>query len=82
VLILTGGICLLLGLVCALCAVRYDARIMGEARQGVAVLGPEEGSSEWVQKQQQRRWADRLFYGGLSLTAIGVILQTLVSLLP
>jgi hypothetical protein len=66
-LILSGGICLGLGLICAWVAVRVDAKVMGEARLGVAPLGPDEGSREWAQRQRQRRWADRLFYGGLLL---------------
>ncbi|MBI4635825.1 MAG: hypothetical protein HY727_05695 [Candidatus Rokubacteria bacterium] len=75
-LMLAGGACLLIGLWMAFLAARYESRILGEARLGFAVLGPDENNAEWREKKAQRRWADRFFYAGLVLTSFGVILQT------
>jgi len=47
---------------------------------GVIVFGPTEGSPEWKRTEALLAWADRSFYAGLALTALGIILQTWASL--
>ncbi len=80
-LVLAGGFFLLVGLTTALLSGRYASRVMGRAGLGVAIFAPAEGSAEWHEKERLRRRADCLFYVGLVLTAIGVVLQTLGGIL-
>ena len=81
--ILVGGGCLALGLASAFLASRYDVKAFTpEARMGLITLASEEGTSERMQRERMRRRADRLFWAGLVLTLLGVVLQTLGSLLP
>jgi hypothetical protein len=80
-LIVSGGGALLIGLMMAFIAARVGNRVMGRAGLGVAVFAPEEDSAEWLAKVRQRRIADGCFYAGLVLTAVGVILQTIGSVL-
>ncbi len=80
-LVLIGGVLLLVGLATAFISSRYSSRIMGEARKGVAVLAPEKDSPKWKQKERLLSWADFWFWVGLWVTAIGVVLQTLGSIL-
>lgn len=77
-----GALFLLAGLAIAFLSSRYAARVMGEARKGVAVLAPEKGSPEWEEKNRLTARADFWFYVGLVLTGIGVVLQTLGAFLP
>jgi len=81
-LVLIGGVLLLVGLATAFISSRYSSRVMGEARKGVAVLAPEKDSLKWKQKERLLSWADFWFWVGLWVTAIGVVLQTLGSILP
>ena len=81
-LVLTGGVVLLVGLVCSLGSTYYQVKAMGGARRGVAVLAPEANSPEMLQKERQVTRSDCLFYVGLGLTAAGVILQTAGAMLP
>jgi hypothetical protein len=55
---------------------------MGSAALGVAVWAPRKDSPEMQEKERLHRWADRWFYVGLVLTALGIALQTLGSVLP
>jgi hypothetical protein len=77
VLTVSGGVLLLIGPLMAFIAARFGNRVMGRAGLGVDVLAPDEDSNEWLAKEGRRRWADRGFYLGLVLTALGVILQIL-----
>jgi len=81
--ILAGGVCLALGLAMAFLASRYDVQAFTtKGRLGVFTLGPEEGGSEWTRREHMRQRADRYFWVGLVMTLLGVVLQTLGSLLP
>ena len=81
-LVLIGGVLLLVGLMTAFISSRYSSRVMGEARKGMAVLAPEKDSPKWKQKERLLSRADFWFWVGLWVTAIGVVLQTLGSILP
>lgn len=81
-LTVAGGVLLLAGLLTALISTHLASRVMGKAGLGVAVIGPEEGSNEWTQKERLRARADCWFWVGIALTACGVVLQTLGSVLP
>ncbi len=81
-LILIGGALLLLGLLCSLWSIRYQAKAMGEIRKGQLAFGPEKGSPEMQEKERQVARSDCFFYLGLGLTAVGVILQTWGAMLP
>ena len=81
-LVLIGGVVLLVGLLMALISAHFGDRVMGQAGLGVAVWAPEKGSAEWLAKERQRMIADGAFYIGLALTAFGVALQTVGSILP
>jgi len=81
-LVLVGGGCLALGLGLAFWSSRQDVKAFGEhARYGQTTLAEDEGSSVLTQRQTARRRAERAFVGGLTLTLLGVVLQTLGSLL-
>jgi hypothetical protein len=54
---------------------------MGKAALGVAIVAPEEGSYEWQKKKKIRTTSDNLFYMGITLTLIGIVLQTIGALL-
>lgn len=81
-LTLVGGLLLLAGLVTALISTHYEARVMGKAAMGVAVLAPDKGGPEWRKKEALRSKADWWFWIGIALTAVGVVLQTLGAILP
>ncbi len=76
-----GSVLLLLGLGAAFLSSHYEQKVMGSARLGVAVLGPSPGSLKYEQKQGNRLWADWTLYVGLIVTAIGVMLQTIGSIM-
>ena len=71
-----GGIILFFGLTCALWSNHYEVKVMGNAALGIAVIGPNKDSPAWKEKIQTRQLADRFFYLGIFLTAIGISLQT------
>ncbi|MDE0086922.1 MAG: hypothetical protein OXU23_14475 [Candidatus Poribacteria bacterium] len=75
-----GGIILFVGLLCALGSNHYEAKVMGNAALGIAIVGPNENSPAWNEKVQTRQLADIFFYFGLFLTAIGIVLQTMGSI--
>src|SRR5439155_21433554 len=79
---LMGSVFLLVGLLTAFFSSHYTTQVMGEARKGVAVFAPEPSSSAWQEKEQLLWWADFWFYAGLVLTAVGVVLQTIRTILP
>lgn len=54
----------------------------GGLKSGDIVLGPEPGSPAAREKQRQRTTADCVFYIGLVITALGVILQTIGAVMP
>ena len=81
-LVAIGGVLLVVGLATAFISSRYSSGVMGEARKGVAVLAPDKDSPEWKQKERLLSWADFWFWVGLGVTTIGVILQTVGSILP
>ena len=81
-LTLIGGMLLLAGVVIALVANHYETKVMGKARMGVALLAPQEDSSEWKEKERLVGLADRWFWFGVGLTALGILLQTIGSMLP
>ena len=80
VLTIVGGSLLLIGLLGTFLSEPYTAQIQGRRRIGVIVFGPTEGSPEWKRTEALLAWADRSFYAGLALTALGIILQTWASL--
>lgn len=82
VLHVLGALLLLVGLVTALISNHREATVMGRAQLGVAVLGPEEGSPEWKEKERLRASAGRWFWAGVVLTAVGILLQTVAPYLP
>ena len=75
-----GGIILFIGLLCALGSNHYEAKVMGDAALGIPIIGPGEDSPDWKEKIQTRQLADRFFYFGIFLTAIGIVLQTVGSI--
>lgn len=81
ILTLIGGGFLLAGLCTALLANRYETKLMGSAKLGLAVLAPEEGSSDMQNKKHLRTQSDFWFWVGLALTALGVVLQTISALI-
>ena len=81
-LTILGGVLMLSGLFSAFWSSRLEVKVMGETRKGRAVLAPSQGSPEWERGNRIRWWADLMFWVGLSLTAIGVILQTLGAIWP
>jgi hypothetical protein len=50
---------------------------MGDAALGYGIIAPNEGTAEDREQRRLRALADRWFWVGLGLTAVGVILQTL-----
>ena len=60
----------------------YQTKVMGQVGLRVAVLAPEKDSPEWKEKQRVRMLADRWFWIGLVVTAIGVVVQTVGSVWP
>ncbi len=80
-LTLIGGLLLLAGLVVALIANHYEAKVLRNANFGEAVLAAREGSPELAEKQRLRREVEWLFWIGIGLTAVGVVLQTAGALL-
>jgi hypothetical protein len=76
-LIMSGGVALLGGLMMAFVSAQVGNRVMGDAALGVGVFAPDERSTEWRAKKRKRQIADRCFYVGLVLTALGVVLQTI-----
>jgi hypothetical protein len=81
-LVLMGGVFLLVGIITAFVSSNYNATLMGEAQKGVAVLAPDPNSPEWLEKERLLRLVNRWFYAGLALTALGVGLQAIGSILP
>lgn len=81
-LTLAGGIFLFVGLVTALISSRYESRVMGQARLGVAVLAAEKDTPEWREKNRLRARVNFWFWVGLGLTAVGIVLQTQAAVLP
>ncbi len=81
-LMLIGGVLLLIGLGTAFISSHYTARVMGKARLGVSPLAPEKTSPLWKEKERLLWWADVWFWVGIGVTGIGVVLQTLGSILP
>jgi hypothetical protein len=81
-LALLGGMLLLAGLGCSLGSTYYQVKALGEARKGVAVLGPEKGSPAWQEKDRHVARSDWLFGIGLLLTATGITLQVSGAMLP
>jgi len=77
--ILLGGISLLLGLVMALWSAQKNARVLGKLRAGQIMLSDEDDSPEQHAKNAALATADRLFWLGLVLTGLGVVLQTVGS---
>lgn len=80
-LTLIGGFLLLVGLIAAFLSSHYADRVMGELKSGQLVFGAEPGTGEWQEKKRLRDRADRLFYASVGVTGLGVVLQTLGSLL-
>lgn len=74
---LIGGLLLVAGLCVALLSFRYDRKVMGDAALGYGIIAPNEGTAEDREQRRLRALADRWFWVGLGLTAVGVILQTL-----
>ena len=71
-----------IGLISALRSTRYESRAMGElARMGLITLAPEEDSPARQEKEVAIQQADRAFRRSLVCTALGVLFQTLGSLL-
>ena len=65
----------------ALWSARRNARVMGPATLiGQMALAYEDDSPEQGKRHAARVRADRLFWIGLVLTALGVVLQTVGSL--
>jgi len=75
--ILLGGFCLLIGLFMALWSGRMNARALGaNLLRGQIELAHEDNSPEQLKRNAARVCADRVFWVGIALTAIGVMLQT------
>jgi hypothetical protein len=74
--VLAGGVFLLVGLHMALISNHYSAKVMGKAALGLAVVAPNPGSPAMKRKERLRARADRSFWIGVALTAMGVVLQT------
>jgi hypothetical protein len=81
-LALIGGVLLLVGLGCSLGSTYYQVRAMGEARKGVAILGPEKGTPEWQEKERHVARSDWFFGIGLLLTAAGITAQVWGAMIP
>jgi hypothetical protein len=75
---LAGGAALILGLLLALWSARTQAKAMGQARSGVPILADK---ADEARKAREVQCADRQFYLGLLLTAVGIALQTLAGIL-
>jgi hypothetical protein len=74
----SGRVLLLLGPMMAFASGRMNARAMGpNILKGQIELAHENDSPEQLKRNAARRYADRLFWVGIVLTALGVILQTL-----
>ena len=80
-LVLIGGVLLMIGILMAFLSSNYNSELMGEAQKGFAVFAPEPSSAEWQEKERLLWWVNFWFYFGLVLTAIGVALQTVGSIL-
>ena len=74
---LIGSILLFFGLMMAFLSDKNQSELMGETNLGVAVLAPDLNSPEWKEKVHKRKVVSNLFYSGLVLTSIGIILQTI-----
>lgn len=81
-LTLIGGVLLLVGLACSFGSTYFQVKALGEARKGVAVLGPEKSSPAWQEKERHVARSDWLFGIGLVLTAAGITLQVWGAMLP
>lgn len=81
-LVVIGGCFLLVGIITAFVSSNYNATLMGAAQKGVAVIAPDPNSPEWLEKERLLRLVNIWFYTGLVLTGLGVVLQTIGSILP
>jgi hypothetical protein len=75
-LTLLGAWVLALGLVAAVWTNQTETRLLGEASLGVAILAPPKDTPEWHERMQLRARADCGFWLGMSLAALGLVLQT------
>ena len=75
-ILIIGNIVVVLGLICALVSAHYNSKVMGKAALGVAILAPQEGSSEWKKKERLRKIADALYYFGLAFALTGATIST------
>ena len=80
-LIVFGWVALLVGLAATFLTLYYADKVMGRAKRGIAVWAPEEDSPAMAEKKRGLQRADFWFYVGLTLTGIGITLQTVGALL-
>jgi hypothetical protein len=73
---LIGNFLYALGVFLMVYSYRVNTKVMGLAALGVAVISPDEESAEWKKKEKLRKTSDQFFYGGMVLTLVGVIAQT------
>ena len=71
---------LLASIICALVATLLNGMVMGKGGLGVAVLAPQENSSEWRAKVRLRRWSDVLAYAGLALAGGATVIEIIAEL--
>jgi hypothetical protein len=69
-----AAVLVLLSIGCALVSNILNARVMGQARLGVAVLAPPKGSPEWNRKVRLLWWADALSYAGIVAAAVSAVI--------
>jgi uncharacterized membrane protein len=80
-----GAVFIFVGITLSFTSYRNASKAMGEAQKGFAPLAPDgygPGSPEWNAKTELTDNADLQLYGGLALSALGLVLQTLGSILP
>jgi hypothetical protein len=76
--ILIGGVLLFVGLFMGFWSARMNARAIGSnILKGQIGLASADDSPEQLERNAARLRADRFFWRGIVLTALGVILQTL-----
>jgi uncharacterized membrane protein len=80
-LTLIGNLLYAVGVVLMVYSYRYNTKVMGLTAMGISTIAPNEGSAEWKRRERLRKVSDWLFYGGMVLTFIGVVAQTMGALI-
>ncbi len=76
-LTLFGNLFYAFGLLSMIYSYRYNSKVMGLGALGISTVAPNKDSPGWKARDKTRRISDIFFYGGIFLSFIGIILQTI-----